>query len=74
MLWHNLQFTFVSWKLVALPLMLVFATGTPETLTVATSWVVVRFVAGGKVVSVRAETQPSPLNVPMYGECLIPNA
>ena len=47
-----------------------FTTGTPDTLTLLYSVLV---VTGDDMVSVLAETQSSPFNVPTYGECLIPN-
>ena len=46
-----------------------FTTGTPDTLTLLYSVLV---VTGDDMVSVLAETQSSPFNVPTYGECLIP--
>ena len=47
-----------------------FTKGTPDTLTLLYS---VSVVTGDDMVSVLAETQSSPFNVPTYGECLIPN-
>ena len=60
----NIYFTFDSRLVVPL------TTGTPETLTLLISVLV---LTGDDMVSVLAETQSSPFNVPTYGECLIPN-
>lgn len=50
-------------------LVLPLTTGTPETLTLLVSVLV---VTGDDMVSVLAETQSSPFKDPTYGECLIP--
>ena len=63
---HPITLTLVS--LAVFP----FTTGSPVRLTVLVSVLVVVRAGAGRV-SVLAETHSSPLRVPIYGECLIPN-